>query len=123
MQLPQKRSLRELSGRPFVMEPAGTPAGLWAMGACRQAGYEPDIRYRTTDLQIHLRLVEEQLAVALLPELSGARGRRSTTVHSIEGRPARQIFTAVRRGATNHPRPGLHRGDRGSPEERPNYEH
>ena len=86
------------------MEPAGTPAGLWATAACRQAGFEPDILYTTTDLQIHLRLVEEQLAVALLPELSGARSRGSTTtVHPLKGRPARQIFTAVRRGATNHP--------------------
>jgi DNA-binding transcriptional LysR family regulator len=99
-----ERCLRELSERPFVMEPAGTPAGLWAMGACRQAGFEPDVRYLSTDLQIHLRLVEEQLAVALLPELSGARSRGSaTTVHPLEGRPARQLFTAVRRGARNHP--------------------
>jgi DNA-binding transcriptional LysR family regulator len=98
-----ERSLRDLSGCPFVMEPAGTPAGQWARAACRLAGYEPDIRYTTTDLQIHLRLVEEQLAVAMLPQLSGVRRRPSTTVHTIQGRPARRIFTSVRRGATDHP--------------------
>jgi DNA-binding transcriptional LysR family regulator len=62
-----ERSLYEVAGGPFVMEPAHTPAGQWAASACRQAGFEPDVRYATTDLQIHLRLVEEQLAVALLP--------------------------------------------------------
>jgi hypothetical protein len=52
------------------MEPHGTPARHWAVAACRQAGFEPDVRYTTADLKIHLRLVEEQLAAALLPDLS-----------------------------------------------------
>jgi DNA-binding transcriptional LysR family regulator len=98
-----ERSVQELAGRPFVMEPANTPAGRWATAACRQAGFEPDIRYATTDLQIQLRLVEEQLAVALLPELAGARSRHSTKVHPLQGRPTRQIFSAVRRGASGRP--------------------
>jgi DNA-binding transcriptional LysR family regulator len=98
-----ERSLQELSGRPFVMEPAGTPAGQWARAASRQAGFEPDVRYTTTDLQIHLRLVEERLAVALLPELTGAHGRPATSVRRLKGRPARQIFTAVRRGSAARP--------------------
>jgi DNA-binding transcriptional LysR family regulator len=96
-------ALPELAGRPFVLEPAGTPAGRWATAACRQAGFEPDVRYTTTALQIHLRLVEENLAAALLPELSGARRRSSVAVRSLPGRPARQIFTAVRRGGSHHP--------------------
>jgi DNA-binding transcriptional LysR family regulator len=65
--------------------------------------FEPDRRYTTTDLQIHLRIVEEQLAVALLPTLSGARGRSGVTTHRLPGRPSRQIFSAVRRGASDHP--------------------
>lgn len=98
-----ERSLSEAAGRPFVMEPPYTPAGQWAIAACRQAGFEPDVRYVTTDLQIHVRLVEEQLAVALLPELAGARGRKGAAVHRISGRPARTVFTAVRRGASARP--------------------
>jgi DNA-binding transcriptional LysR family regulator len=71
---------------------------------CRQAGFEPDDRYTTTDLQIHLRLVEHGLAAALLPGLSGARDRHDVVAHPLPGRPRRQIFTTVRRGATSQPK-------------------
>jgi DNA-binding transcriptional LysR family regulator len=98
-----ERSLSSLASRPFVMEPAGTTARQWATAACRQAGYEPDVRYTTTDLQIHLRLVESGLAAALLPDLSGAGDRHHVTAHRLHGRPRRQIFTTVRRGAAGHP--------------------
>ncbi|MGH8828235.1 MAG: LysR family transcriptional regulator, partial [Jiangellaceae bacterium] len=50
------RTLGELGARPFVMEPASTTAGQWALAACRTAGFEPDVRYTSTDLNIHLRL-------------------------------------------------------------------
>lgn len=99
----RERSLNEMGERPFVMEPRDSPAGQWALAACRSAGFEPDVRYTTTDLHIHLRLVEAQLAVALLPELSGVRDQSSVTTHRLRAFPARQIFTAVRGGATMHP--------------------
>jgi DNA-binding transcriptional LysR family regulator len=96
--------LPSLASRPFVMEPVGTTARQWATAACRQAGFEPDARYTTTDLQIHLRLVESGLAAALLPDLSGASDRHDVVAHQLHGRPRRQIFTAVRRGAARHPK-------------------
>jgi len=99
-----ERSLPSLASRPFVMEPVGTTAREWAMAACRQAGFEPDARYTTTDLQIHLRLVESGLAAALLPDLSGVGGRHDVTAHRLPGHPRRQIFTTVRRGAARHPK-------------------
>jgi DNA-binding transcriptional LysR family regulator len=98
-----ERSLRALRSRPFVMEPVGTTAREWATAACRQAGFEPDVRYTSTDLQIHLRLVEAGLAAALLPDLAGAADRRGLTARRLRGRPTRQIFTNVRRGAARHP--------------------
>ncbi|MEU5947269.1 LysR family transcriptional regulator [Micromonospora sp. NPDC047465] len=98
-----ERSLPELASRPFVMEPVGSTAREWATAACRQAGFEPDVRYTSTDLQIHLRLVENGLAAALLPDLSGAGERHNVVSHPLHGRPRRQIFTTVRRGATRHP--------------------
>jgi DNA-binding transcriptional LysR family regulator len=98
-----ERSLTSLASRPFVLEPVGTTARQWATAACRQAGFEPDARYTTTDLQIHLRLVESGLAAALLPDLSGAGDRRDVRAHRLHGRPSRQIFTTVRRGAARHP--------------------
>src|SRR6516165_1561661 len=99
-----ERSLPSLASRPFVLEPVGTTARQWATAACRQAGFEPDARYTTTDLQIHLRLVESGLAAALLPDLSGAADdRHHVAAHRLNGRPRRQIFTTVRRGAASHP--------------------
>ena len=100
-----ERSLPSLASRPFVMEPVGTTAWEWATAACRQAGFEPDVRYTSTDLQIHLRLVESGLAAALLPDLSGAADdRHHVAAHRLNGRPRRQIFTTVRRGAASHPK-------------------
>ena len=98
-----EQSLSSLASRPFVLEPVGTTARQWATAACRQAGFEPDARYTTTDLQIHLRLVESGLAAALLPDLSGAGDRQDVAAHRLRGRPSRQIFTTVRSGATRHP--------------------
>jgi len=98
-----ERSLPRLASRPFVMEPVGTTAREWATAVCRQAGFEPDVPYTSTDLQIHLRLVEHGLAAALLPDLSGAHGRRDVVAHRLYGRPRRQIFTTVRCGAARHP--------------------
>ena len=99
-----EQSLPSLASRPFVLEPAGTTARQWATAACRQAGFEPDARYTTTDLQIHLRLAESGLAAALLPDLSGARDRQYVTAHRLSGRPSRQIFSTVRSGAARHPK-------------------
>ena len=98
-----ERSLPSLASRPFVMEPVGTTAREWATGACRQAGFEPDARYTSTDLQLHLRLVESGLAAALLPDLSGAGDRHDVVARRLHGRPRRQIFTTVRSGAARHP--------------------
>ena len=86
------------------MEPVGTTAREWATAVCRQAGFEPDARYISTDLQIHLRLVEHGLAAALLPDLSGAHDRHDVVARRLPGRPHRQIFTTVRRGATRQPK-------------------
>ncbi|MET0711427.1 MAG: LysR substrate-binding domain-containing protein [Jiangellaceae bacterium] len=98
------RSLPSLASRPFVMEPVGTTAREWATAVCRQAGFEPEVRYTSTDLQIHLRLVESGLAAALLPDLSGATDRHDVVARRLHGRPRRQIFTTVRRGAARHPK-------------------
>ena len=99
-----EQSLSSLASRPFVLEPVGTTARQWATAACRQAGFEPDVRYTTTDLQIHLRLVESGLAAALLPDLSGAGDRQDVAAFRLRGRPSRQIFTTVRSGAARHPK-------------------
>ncbi|GAA2996142.1 LysR substrate-binding domain-containing protein [Actinokineospora diospyrosa] len=99
----RERSLPRLASRPFVLEPAGTIAREWATAACRQAGFEPDVRYTSTDLLIHLRFVEHGLAAALLPDLAGATHHAAVTTRRLPGRPERAIFATTRQGASGHP--------------------
>lgn len=59
----------ELAERPWVMEPEGTAARAWGAQQCRAAGFEPDVRFVSADLQTHLRLIESGHAVGWVPEL------------------------------------------------------
>ncbi|MEV5840806.1 LysR family transcriptional regulator [Streptomyces sp. NPDC051985] len=96
-----RAELRRLAGHPWVMEPEGTPARRWATGVCRDAGFEPDVRFETTDLLLHLRLVEEGLAAAFLPGL--VRSGPPETVGLRELAARRRVLTVVRRGRGGHP--------------------
>jgi DNA-binding transcriptional LysR family regulator len=96
-------TLADVAERPFVVEPTTTAAGQWALAACRSAGFEPDVRYSSNNLGIHVRLVREGLAAALLPELAFEHEIPEVAVHRLEHRPARTIFAAVRRGASEGP--------------------
>ncbi|MFT2019470.1 LysR family transcriptional regulator [Streptomyces sp. 796.1] len=99
-----RAGLRALADHPWVMEPAGTAARHWAMTLCRTAGFEPDVRYESTDLLLHLRLVEQGHAVALLPDLVWSGREPTVTVRELpRGQQARRLFTAVRRGSSHHP--------------------
>jgi DNA-binding transcriptional LysR family regulator len=97
-------ALSRLADHPWVMEPAGTAARAWAVNTCREAGFEPDVRYESSDLVLHIRLVEAGHAAAFLPDLVWD-GRRPTvpTRPLPKARAYRRIFTAVRRGRTDDP--------------------
>jgi hypothetical protein len=43
------------------------------------------------------------LPPALLPDLAGAANRTGVRVRTLAGRPGRQLFTLVRRGASTYP--------------------
>ncbi|MEU2212496.1 LysR substrate-binding domain-containing protein [Streptomyces hygroscopicus] len=97
-------ALRSLDGRPWVMEPEGTAARHWAMALCREAGFEPDVRFETTDLLLHLRLVEQGHAAAFLPDLVWGGHRPTVALRQLpRGRRARRVLTVVRRGSGGHP--------------------
>ncbi|MFD4999654.1 LysR family transcriptional regulator [Streptomyces buecherae] len=101
---PPRAALRALAEHPWVMEPADTAARHWALTLCRTAGFEPDVRYESTDLLLHLRLVEQGHAVALLPDLVWSGQEPSVPVRELpRGQRARRLFTAVRRGSGHHP--------------------
>ncbi|MFI2200047.1 LysR substrate-binding domain-containing protein [Streptomyces sp. NPDC020192] len=97
-------ALRSLAGHPWVMEPEGTAARHWAMTLCRNAGFEPDVRFETTDLLLHLRLVEQRHAAALRPDLVWSGRSPTVALRRLpRGQRARRVFTVVRGGGSRHP--------------------
>ncbi|MDN4481991.1 LysR family transcriptional regulator [Demequina lignilytica] len=80
----------------WVMEPAGTGTRHFAEQTCRLAGFEPDIRFVTPDLQAHVQLVRDGLAVAILPGLMAEHAGLLEDTHPLPGAPLRTIFTAMR---------------------------
>ncbi|WP_033342746.1 LysR family transcriptional regulator [Catenuloplanes japonicus] len=89
-------SLRDAREMPWVMEPHGTASRHFAMQLCRVAGFEPDVRYETADLQSQIRLVETGNAVALIPDLVWAGRTTSCRLAELPSAPRRTIFTAQR---------------------------
>lgn len=85
------------------MEPHGTASRHWSEQACRQAGFEPDVRFETPDLQTHIQLIESGNAVAVLPDLVWTGHKPTVDLVELEGDPHRMVFTAVRTVAKNRP--------------------
>ncbi|WP_163510553.1 LysR family transcriptional regulator [Fodinicola acaciae] len=95
--------LEELADRPWIMEPAGSLARAWAITVCRNAGFEPDVRYETSDLLLHTHLVRTGHAVAFLPALLSVHDDPAIRLDPLPGQPTRRISVATRRGASEHP--------------------
>lgn len=96
-------ALMDLTDAPFAMEPLGTNSRNWAQSICRTAGFEPDVRYTTSDLLVHLRMVERGLTAALVPDLARPQEHRGVTVCELDGEPRRHVFAATRIGAAKRP--------------------
>ncbi|WP_291045702.1 LysR family transcriptional regulator [Herbiconiux sp.] len=88
---------------PWVMEPRGTASRHFAEQSCRIAGFEPDVRFETADLQAQIRLVESGNAVALMPDLVWAGRPASCTLLTLADEPRRTIFTAQRESGVDWP--------------------
>ena len=83
--------------------PRATLYAAMVAGACREAGFEPDVRHRVTDLGT---LARSGLAVALVPTLGRPEEDRELALRPLAGRSKRRSrFAAVRSAA--HARPGL----------------
>lgn len=86
----------DLSEAVWVMEPPGTGTRHFAEQTCRLAGFEPDVRYITPDLEAHVQLVRAGLAVAILPGLMASHAGMLEGTLPLAGAPLRTIFTAMR---------------------------
>ncbi|SKB08860.1 LysR substrate-binding domain-containing protein [Aeromicrobium choanae] len=96
-------SIAGAADAPWVMEPPGVASRHFAEQACRVAGFEPDVRYETADLQAQISLIESGHAVALLPDLLWLNREPPVALHRLEGRPHRTIFTSARRASAHSP--------------------
>jgi DNA-binding transcriptional LysR family regulator len=96
-------ALADAAHAAWVLEPRGAASRHWAEQQCRLAGFEPDVRYESADLEVHMRLVESGNAVAMLPDLvwSGRPAPGRTIVP--DGSPAREVFTAARTSGAGRP--------------------
>lgn len=88
--------LADTAQLPWVMEPHGAASRHWAEQACRQAGFEPDVRFETADLQAQVRLIESGNAVGLMPDLMWTGRPPALTLIELPQRPRRTVFTSAR---------------------------
>lgn len=100
---PAIKTLADTAERAWVMEPRGAASRHWAEQACRSAGFEPDVRYETADLQAQIRLIESGNAVALMPDLVWTGRGTSAQLLDLPGDPHRTVFTSVRRSSAKRP--------------------
>jgi DNA-binding transcriptional LysR family regulator len=91
----QITSVRDAAQVPWTMEPTGTASRHWAEQLCRRAGFEPDVRFETDDLEAQIALIESGNAVAILPDLMRVRRRPDLRVIDVDTR-RRSVFTATR---------------------------
>lgn len=96
-------SLEDTAALPWVMEPHGAASRHWAEQACRSAGFEPDVRYETADLQAQIRLIESGNAVALMPDLVWTGRTTPVQLLDLPGLPERTVFTSTRTAGRIHP--------------------
>jgi DNA-binding transcriptional LysR family regulator len=89
--------------RPWVMEPVGTAARGWAEQLCREAGFEPDVRFETADLMAHIRLIRSGNAVGVLPDLVWAGEPPTVQLAPLPGAPHREVFSSARPASVTRP--------------------
>lgn len=97
------RSLADAAGVPWAMEPKPAASRHWMEQRCRRAGFEPEIRYETDDVEAHVALVESGNAVALLSDLMRVRHRPSVSLVELPGSPRREVFTSTRASLAEMP--------------------
>lgn len=100
---PHVGSLADAAGAPWAMEPVTAASRHWMEQLCRRAGFEPEVRYETDDVEAHVALVESGNAVALLSDLMRVRHRPGVRLVELPGSPRRQVFTSTRTSLADMP--------------------
>jgi len=97
------KGLSDTAAQAWIVEPYGAASRHFAEQACRQAGFEPDVRFETADLTAQISLIETGNAVALIPDLMWARRRPKVRLIRLAGRPQRTVFTSARKSMALRP--------------------
>jgi molybdate transport repressor ModE-like protein len=96
--------LAGLGGEVWAAEPAASSCGRAARAACRASGFEPDVRYVSSEPAVVLSAVRCAGAVALLPGLGLAQPPQGIDALPVAGAGVqRRVFAAYRRGSANRP--------------------
>ena len=103
LELTPVATIADAHALPWVMEPRGAASRHFAEQLCRSAGFEPDVRYETADLQAQIRLIASGNAVGLMPDLVWAGGETTCRLVELPQKPRRTIFTSVRTSGTRYP--------------------
>ncbi|HEY3572872.1 MAG TPA: LysR family transcriptional regulator [Arthrobacter sp.] len=90
----------ELRNIRWVAEPAHSASAQWALRVCRERGFEPVIAHVSSDMLFHLRMVEQGLAAAFLPDMVvHEAGSMITPSPWLPGDQQRSIQFLVRSGS------------------------
>jgi DNA-binding transcriptional LysR family regulator len=96
--------LEELAGEGWLMPDVGgtCPDSNIVLRACREAGFEPDIRLAFDDYPALQGMAAAGVGVALIPSLATSNLRTDVKVVPLRGHaPARRIGAAIRHGEDN----------------------
>jgi DNA-binding transcriptional LysR family regulator len=97
-------ALAGLAGEIWAAEPAANTCGRAVRAACRQAGFEPDIRYVSGETGVVLAAVRTAGAVALVPRLGLAGAPAGIEILPVaEAVVRRRVFAAHRHGSAGRP--------------------
>jgi DNA-binding transcriptional LysR family regulator len=99
--------LSALRDAPWIAAAHDTPCGRSTRQACRDAGFEPDIRHTAIDFAMIVDLVAAGLGIALIP-LLGLRYRPDNIcVHRMDPASMRTIFAVSRSAGVGPQRPAI----------------
>jgi DNA-binding transcriptional LysR family regulator len=93
-----------LRGEVWAASDAGTGHHEMIVGSCRSlAGYEPDVRHRSSDADVQLELVRTTGAVALLPALALPTADPALAIRDVAEEQLRRRLVVVTRDARATP--------------------
>lgn len=89
--------LIELADRPWIAEPDQNPSARAFLRVCRDAGFEPKIRYRTDDFHVMEALVGKGLGAAVVTVMSSSGSTEAVQLLPMPGEKlVRHVYTATR---------------------------